>query len=45
MNVLQLQSLLGHSSLEMTRRYVQMGKDDLCEAHRSHGPIDNLLFN
>ncbi|NIM92104.1 MAG: tyrosine-type recombinase/integrase [Anaerolineales bacterium] len=43
MNVLHLQSLLGHSSLEMTRRYVQMVKDDLSEAHRSHGPIDTFL--
>jgi site-specific recombinase XerD len=43
MNVLHLQSLLGHSSLEMTRRYVQMVKDDLSEAHKEHGPIDNFL--
>jgi len=42
MNVLHLQSLLGHSSLEMTRRYVQMMKDDLVEAHKAHGPIDSF---
>ncbi len=29
MNMLHLQSLFGHSTLEMTRRYVQMVKDDL----------------
>jgi site-specific recombinase XerD len=43
MNVLHLQSLLGHSSLEMTRRYVQMVEDDLGEAHKEYGPIDRFL--
>ncbi len=43
MNVLHLQSLLGHSSLEMTRRYVQMVEDDLGESHKEYGPIDRFL--
>jgi integrase/recombinase XerC len=43
MNVLHLQSLLGHSSLEMTRRYVQMVEDDLQESHKEYGPIDRFL--
>ncbi len=43
MNVLHLQSLLGHSSLEMTRRYVQMVEDDLGAAHKEYGPIDRFL--
>jgi len=43
MNVLHLQSLLGHSSLEMTRRYVKIVKDDLSEAHRENSPIDRFL--
>jgi site-specific recombinase XerD len=43
MNVLHLQSLLGHTSLEMTRRYVQMVKDDLSEAHRTYGPVDTFM--
>jgi len=43
MNVLHLQNLLGHSSLEMTRRYVQLVKDDLGEAHKEYGPIDRFL--
>jgi integrase len=43
MNVLHLQSLLGHSSLEMTRRYVQMVENDLSEAHKEYGPIDRFL--
>ena len=43
MNLLQLQAMLGHSSLEMTRHYVQMIDDDLVEAHKAHGPIDSFL--
>jgi integrase/recombinase XerD len=42
MNPLHLQGLLGHSSLEMTRRYVSMVDNDLLEAHKAFGPIDNL---
>jgi site-specific recombinase XerD len=43
MNPLHLQGLLGHSTLEMTRRYVQMVDDDLVEAQRQHGPMDHAL--
>jgi integrase/recombinase XerD len=42
MNVLHLQGLMGHSSLQMTERYIQLLEADLIEAHREHGPIDNL---
>jgi site-specific recombinase XerD len=44
MNLFHLQSLLGHSTLEMTRRYAQLVTTDIQEAHRISGPIDNLLF-
>lgn len=43
MNVFQLQGLLGHSSLEMTRHYVTLIEKDLIDAHKHHGPIDNFL--
>lgn len=43
MNPLHLQGSLGHSSLEMTRRYIQMVDEDLLEAHKEHGPIDRFL--
>lgn len=43
MNVIQLQGLLGHSTLEMTRHYVEMLEEDLVKAHREHGPIDNFI--
>jgi len=43
MDVFQLQILLGHSSLEMTRRYVSLVDEDLIRTHQAHGPVDNLL--
>ena len=42
MNVFHLQGLMGHSSLDMTKRYVQLLEADLVDAHQMHGPIDNL---
>ncbi len=42
MDVLHLQALLGHSSLEIVQHYAQMVDDDLLESHRMHSPIDNL---
>lgn len=42
MDVLHLQALMGHSSLEMTRDYAQMVDDDLLTEHKEHSPIDNL---
>ena len=44
-NLLHLQGLLGHSSLEMTRRYVQILDDDLVEAHRAHDPLIPFSIN
>jgi len=43
MNLIYLQGLLGHSSIEMTRRYVQTLDEDLLKAHQEHGPIDSIL--
>lgn len=43
MNPLHLQGLLGHSTLEMTRRYVQILDEDLKEAHEKYGAIDTWL--
>jgi site-specific recombinase XerD len=45
MSLLQLHGLLGHSTIEMTCKYVQMIDDDLPEAHKLHGPFDNILQN
>ena len=43
MNLVHLQGLLGHSSIEMTRHYIQMLDEDLIEAHKEFGPIDKFL--
>ena len=42
MNVLHLQAMLGHASLDMVRHYALMVDDDLLEAHQAHSPIDNI---
>ena len=42
MSVLHLQALMGHSSLEMVRRYAQLIDDDLIDAHKTASPMENL---
>ena len=37
-----LQKLLGHSSLTVTRMYVDLVSRDLADAHRRASPGDNL---
>ena len=42
-DVFTLQVMLGHSSLEMTRRYVSaLGAEDLIRVHQKASPVDNL---
>jgi len=43
MNVFQLQALMGHATLEMTRHYVRILDEDLVNSHEAYGPIDNLI--
>ena len=43
MNLIQLQTMMGHSSLDMTREYIQMLDEDLIESHKAHGPLDSFL--
>ena len=42
MDVLHLQALTGHASLEMVQHYAQMQDEDLVQAHKIYSPIDNL---
>ena len=43
MGEFQLQMMLGHSTLQMTRRYVSsLNADDVIEAHRKASPVDNM---
>jgi site-specific recombinase XerD len=42
MDVLHLQAMLGHSSLEMVRHYAQLMDEDLIREHKAHSPMDNL---
>jgi integrase/recombinase XerD len=44
MNILQHQAMMSHSSLEMTRNYIQMLDEDLVEAHKAHGPVDSFIY-
>lgn len=42
MDVLHLQALLGHASLDMVQHYAQMVDEDLLQSHKLHSPVDNL---
>ncbi len=41
-DILRLQSILGHSTLEMVKEYVAMFSDDLQDGFSSHNPLDTL---
>ncbi len=41
-DVYSMQACLGHESLEMVRRYVQLAEADVAQAHRRFSPMDQL---
>ncbi|NMW84663.1 site-specific integrase [Peptoniphilus sp. AGMB00490] len=41
-NILYLQKIMGHSKLEMTRRYIKIDPEDLARNHKLASPIDKL---
>ncbi len=43
-DVFSLQKILGHSSLQMTQRYVNLASSDVKDKHRRFSPMDNLNF-
>lgn len=42
MPLFQLQSILGHTSLEMVRRYAKIAEQDIAAAARDHSPLDHM---
>jgi integrase/recombinase XerD len=42
-NLLYLQAMMGHESLEQTRQYIRMFDDVMIETHAEHGPVDKYL--
>lgn len=42
MDLVSLQTLLGHSDISTTRQYIQWLDEDLLNAHRRASPVDNL---
>jgi len=43
-DIFSLQKILGHSSLEMTRRYCELANVDIKKAHAAASPVDNLAI-
>ena len=41
-DVFRLQKILGHTTLEMTKRYVNMFGDDLKEGFEKYNPLDRM---
>jgi integrase/recombinase XerD len=42
MDIFTLQKMLGHSSLEMVRNYVEMFDDEIADAHAKFSPVQSL---
>jgi len=45
MREFELQLMLGHTSLEMTRRYVKLVESDIVRAAREHSALDHLKLS
>lgn len=41
-NIFELQAILGHSTLDMVRIYVNLFSDDIYESHKRFSPLENL---
>lgn len=43
-DVFSLQRILGHSSLDMVNRYINLASQDISERHRWSSPVDNMVI-
>ena len=43
-DVFSLQLILGHSSLEMVKVYVNLAMSDVSKQHRKYSPVDNIVL-
>jgi site-specific recombinase XerD len=41
MNIYFLQNLMGHADLQVLNRYLKQTNQDVSEAYRQAGPVDN----
>jgi integrase/recombinase XerD len=42
-DIYTLKRLIGHSSLKMVQRYLQLSETDAQSAHRKASPVDNWI--
>lgn len=43
-DIFSLQRILGHSSLEMVKVYVNLATSDVLKQHRKYSPVDNMVM-
>ena len=43
-DIFSLQRILGHSSLEMVKVYVNLALSDVSQQHRKFSPVDNIAL-
>ena len=43
-DIFSLQMILGHSSLEMVKVYVNLAMSDVSKQHRKYSPVDNMVM-
>ena len=43
-DIFSLQKILGHSSLEVVRIYVNLASNDILQQHRKFSPVDNVIL-
>ena len=44
MNPFALQAIMGHTTLDMTKRYIALAESDVREAHETASPVKRLLY-